>query len=82
MRQGEHVTFDLVLARVPSESRTSVTRVLRELKPSLNLAQAEELMKGLPQKIFEGMSEDEVRAAKEKLEQVGADVRLYQITPL
>jgi len=39
-------------------------------------------MKGLPQKIFEGMSEDEVRAAKEKLEQVGADVRLYQITPL
>jgi ribosomal protein L7/L12 len=40
------------------------------------LAEAKELVETLPSKVLEGVSEPVSRAAKEKLEQAGAGVRL------
>jgi ribosomal protein L7/L12 len=68
--------FDLMLVRVAADKKIAIVIALRQVKPSLGLAEAKELVETLPSKVLEGVSEPVSRAAKEKLEQAGAGVRL------
>ena len=64
--------FDLMLVRVAADKKIAIVIALRQVKPSLGLAEAKKLVETLPSKVLEGVSEPVSRAAKEKLEQAGA----------
>jgi ribosomal protein L7/L12 len=68
--------FKVILVSVPADKKIAVIKALREVKPGLGLAEAKKLVETLPSKVFEGVSETAARAAKEKLEQAYAGVRL------
>jgi ribosomal protein L7/L12 len=72
--------FDVVLVGFPADKKIATITALREVKPGLALAEAMELVATLPSKVFNGVSETVARAAKEKLEQAGAGVRLDRMT--
>ncbi len=68
----EKTEFDVVLTAV-GDKKIQVIKVVRELT-SLGLKEAKDLVEGAPAKVKEGLSKDEAMKAKEKLEEVGAQV--------
>ncbi|MBP7696413.1 MAG: 50S ribosomal protein L7/L12 [candidate division Zixibacteria bacterium] len=68
----EQTEFDVVLTAV-GDKKIQVIKVVRELT-SLGLKEAKDLVEGAPAKVKEGLSKDEAMKAKEKLEEVGAQV--------
>lgn len=67
-------TFNVVLANVGA-SKINVIKVVRELT-GLGLKEAKDLVDSAPKAIKEGVSADEAKEIKEKLEAAGATVEL------
>jgi large subunit ribosomal protein L7/L12 len=70
--EEEKTEFDVVLTAV-GDKKIQVIKVVRELT-SLGLKEAKELVESAPAKVKEGLSKDDAAKAKEKLEEVGAQV--------
>ncbi len=67
-------SFDVVLASAGAE-KIKVIKVVRELT-GLGLKEAKDLVDGAPKAVKEGVSEDEAKDVKAKLEEVGATIEL------
>jgi large subunit ribosomal protein L7/L12 len=70
----EQTAFDVVLMAA-GEKKIQVIKVVRELT-GLGLKEAKDLVDGAPQKVKEGISKDEAKAAADKLKEVGASVEV------
>ena len=70
----EQTEFDVVL-EVIGDKKIQVIKVVRELT-SLGLKEAKELVDGAPNTVKEGVSKEDAEAAKAKLEEVGATIKI------
>jgi large subunit ribosomal protein L7/L12 len=70
----EKTEFDVVLDAI-GDKKIQVIKVVRELT-SLGLKEAKELVDGAPSKVKEGVTKEEAEAAKAKLEEVGATIKI------
>lgn len=70
----EQTEFDVVL-NAAGDKKIQVIKVVRELT-SLGLKEAKEVVDTAPSKVKEGVSQDEAKAALEKLQEVGAQVEI------
>ena len=70
----EKTEFDVVLNSA-GDKKIQVIKVVRELT-NLGLKEAKELVDSAPSKVKEGVSQDEAKAAMEKLQEVGAQVEI------
>lgn len=70
----EKTEFDVVLNGA-GDKKIQVIKVVRELT-GLGLKEAKEVVDSAPSKVKEGVSEDEAKAAVEKLQEVGAQVEI------
>jgi len=70
----EKTEFDVVLD-VIGDKKIQVIKVVRELT-SLGLKEAKDLVDGAPSKVKEGVTKEEAEAAKAKLEEVGATIKI------
>lgn len=70
----EKTEFDVVL-EVVGDKKIQVIKVVRELT-SLGLKEAKELVDGAPSNVKEGVTKEEAEAAKAKLEEVGATIKI------
>ena len=70
----EQTEFDVVL-EVIGDKKIQVIKVVRELT-SLGLKEAKELVDGAPSNVKEGVTKEEAEAAKAKLEEVGATIKI------
>jgi len=70
----EKTEFNVVLKEAGA-NKINVIRVVRELT-SLGLKESKDLVEGAPKNVKEGVSKEEARAAKAKLEEAGATVEL------
>jgi len=72
--EEEQTEFDVVL-NAAGDKKIQVIKVVRELT-SLGLKEAKDLVESAPVKVKEAISKDEAAKAKEKLEEVGAQVEV------
>ncbi|HDS01409.1 MAG TPA: 50S ribosomal protein L7/L12 [candidate division Zixibacteria bacterium] len=72
--EEEKTEFDVVLDAI-GDKKIQVIKVVRELT-SLGLKEAKELVDGAPNKVKEGVTKEEAEAAKAKLEEVGATIKI------
>jgi len=72
--EEEKTEFDVVLTAA-GDKKIQVIKVVRELT-SLGLKEAKDLVESAPAKVKEGLSKDDAAKAKEKLEEVGAQVEI------
>ncbi|MBD3383048.1 MAG: 50S ribosomal protein L7/L12 [candidate division Zixibacteria bacterium] len=72
--EEEKTEFDVVLEAV-GDKKIQVIKVVRELT-SLGLKEAKQLVDGAPNKVKEGVDKEEAEAAKAKLEEVGASIKI------
>lgn len=72
--EEEKTEFDVILAEVGAE-KIKVIKAVREIT-GLGLADAKAVVDGAPKAVKEGISKEDVEAAKEKLEAAGAKVEL------
>ncbi|NIS15081.1 MAG: 50S ribosomal protein L7/L12 [candidate division Zixibacteria bacterium] len=72
--EEEKTEFDVVLDAV-GDKKIQVIKVVRELT-SLGLKEAKELVDGAPSKVKEGVTKEDAEAAKAKLEEVGATIKI------
>ena len=70
--EEEQTEFDVVLTAI-GDKKIQVIKVVRELT-SLGLKEAKELVESAPAKVKEGLAKEEAEKAKEKLEEVGAQI--------
>jgi len=70
----EKDSFDVVLETV-GDKKIQVIKVVRELT-SLGLGEAKSLVEEAPKAVLEGVNKDAAEAAKAKLEEAGASVKL------
>jgi large subunit ribosomal protein L7/L12 len=70
----EKTEFDVVLEAV-GEKKIQVIKAVRELT-TLGLKEAKDLVDGAPSTVKEGVSKEEAEAAKAKIEEAGASVRI------
>lgn len=71
----EKSEFDVVLASAGA-NKIGVIKAVREVKQSLGLKEAKDLVEKAPQKLLEGAKKEEAEEAKKKLEAAGAQVEL------
>ena len=71
----EKTTFDVVLTGY-GDKKLNVIKAVRELVSGLGLAQAKELVEGVPKLVKEGVRKDEAEQMKAKLEEAGGTVEL------
>lgn len=72
--EEEQTEFDVVL-EVIGDKKIQVIKVVRELT-SLGLKEAKELVDGAPSTVKEGVTKEDAEAAKTKLEEVGATIKI------
>ena len=72
--EEEQTEFDVVLQGI-GDKKIQVIKVVRELT-SLGLKEAKDLVESAPTKVKEGVSKEDSEKAKEKLEEVGANVEV------
>ena len=72
--EEEKTEFDVVLEAV-GEKKIQVIKAVRELT-TLGLKEAKDLVDGAPSTVKEGVSKEEAEAAKAKIEEAGASVRI------
>jgi large subunit ribosomal protein L7/L12 len=72
--EEEQTEFDVVL-EVIGDKKIQVIKVVRELT-SLGLKEAKELVDGAPSTVKEGVTREDAEAAKTKLEEVGATIKI------
>ncbi|MBN2226453.1 MAG: 50S ribosomal protein L7/L12 [candidate division Zixibacteria bacterium] len=70
----EKTEFDVMLNAV-GDKKIQVIKVVRELT-GLGLKEAKDLVDSAPSKVKEGVSQDEAKAAMEKLQEVGAQIEI------
>lgn len=72
----EQTEFDVILAKLASDDKKIA--VIKEVRAitSLGLKEAKDMVEGAPKKVKEGVSKDEAKAIKEKLEAAGAVVEV------
>lgn len=72
---SEQTTFNVVLAD-GGANKISVIKAVRELVPTLGLAEAKTLVDSAPKPVLEGVGKEAANEAKTKLETAGAKVEL------
>ncbi|MEK7581508.1 MAG: 50S ribosomal protein L7/L12 [Patescibacteria group bacterium] len=72
---SEQTTFNVVLAD-GGANKISVIKAVRELVPTLGLAEAKTLVDSAPKTVLEGVGKEAASEAKTKLETAGAKVEL------
>lgn len=72
---SEQTTFNVVLAD-GGANKISVIKAVRELVPTLGLAEAKALVDSAPKQVLEGVNKETANEAKTKLEAAGAKVEL------
>jgi large subunit ribosomal protein L7/L12 len=72
--EEEKTEFNVILKEVGA-NKISVIRAVRELT-TLGLKESKDLVESAPKAVKEGVSKDEAKAAKEKLEAAGATVEI------
>ncbi len=72
---SEQTTFNVILAD-GGANKISVIKAVRELVPTLGLAEAKTLVDTAPKTVLEGVNKENANEAKTKLEAVGAKVEL------
>ena len=72
--QGQS-TFNVVLADAGAQ-KISVIKAVREINQTLGLKEAKDLVESAPKPVLEGANKDDSEAAKKKLEDAGATVKL------
>jgi large subunit ribosomal protein L7/L12 len=65
--------FDLILEEVPADKKIAILKIVRSLT-GLGLKEAKDLVESTPKAVKEGVSKDDVEAAKKQLEEAGAKV--------
>ena len=65
-----------VMLKDSGANKISVIKAIRELRSSLGLKEAKDLVDGAPKPVFEKVSKDCAVSAKDKLENAGATVEL------
>ena len=71
----EQTEFDVVLAKIDDSKKIPVIKEVRAIT-GLGLKEAKDLVEGAPQKVKEGVSKEEAKTIKEKLEAAGAVVEV------
>lgn len=71
----EKTSFEVIIEAVPDDKRVAVLKVIRSLT-SLGLREAKELTSGLPKTMNDAASKEEAEEAKQKLQEVGATVKI------
>jgi ribosomal protein L7/L12 len=69
-------SFDVVLISVAADRKISVIKALREVKPSLGLAAAKDIVESIPQPVLQGVPRTQADAASKVLEEAGAKVEI------
>lgn len=72
---SEQTSFNVVLAD-GGANKISVIKAVRELVPTLGLAEAKALVDSAPKPVLEGVNKESANEAKTKLETAGAKVEL------
>lgn len=72
---SEQTTFNVILAD-GGANKISVIKAVRELVPTLGLAEAKALVDSAPKPVLEGVNKESAAEAKTKLETAGAKVEL------
>ena len=67
----EKTEFDVILLEAGA-NKIGVIKAVRELVPSLGLAEAKQLVEAAPKAVKTGTTKDDAAAAKKKLEDAGA----------
>ncbi|MBM3890994.1 MAG: 50S ribosomal protein L7/L12 [Verrucomicrobia bacterium] len=68
-------TFDVILTNAGT-NKIGVIKAVREVIPSLGLADAKAFVESVPKPVKEGATKDEAEAVKKKLEAAGAKVEV------
>lgn len=71
----EQTTFNVVLANAGA-NKISVIKAVREVVPTLGLAEAKTLVESAPKEVLTGVNKQTAEEAKKKLEAAGATVEL------
>jgi len=71
----EQTEFDVILAKIDDTKKIPVIKEVRAIT-GLGLKEAKDLVEGAPQKVKEGVTKEEAKALKEKLEAAGAVVEI------
>ena len=71
----EQTEFDVILAKIDDTKKIPVIKEVRAIT-GLGLKEAKDLVEGAPQKVKEGVTKEEAKALKEKLEAAGAVVEV------
>jgi len=71
----EQTTFNVVLANAGA-NKIGVIKAVREVVPTLGLAEAKTLVESAPKNVLEGVNKATAEEAKKKLEAAGATVEL------
>ena len=73
-QEEEKTSFDVILEKVGAQ-KIKVIKVVREVT-SLGLKEAKDLVESAPKAVKEGLSKEEAEKVKQKLEEVGATVKI------
>ncbi|KKU91010.1 MAG: 50S ribosomal protein L7/L12 [Microgenomates group bacterium GW2011_GWA1_48_10] len=71
----EQTTFNVVLTAV-GDNKIGVIKAVREVVPTLGLAEAKALVESAPKEVLTGVNKATAEEAKKKLESAGAKVEL------
>lgn len=71
----EQTSFDVVLAAA-GDNKIGVIKAVREVVPTLGLAEAKTLVESAPKEVLQGANKATAEEAKKKLEAAGAKVEL------
>ena len=71
----EKTEFDVILAKIDDSKKIPVIKEVRAIT-GLGLKEAKDMVEGAPQKVKEGVSKEEAKTIKEKLEAAGAVVEV------
>ena len=71
----EQTEFSLILEDVPADKKIAILKIVRTMT-GLGLKEAKELVESAPKLVKEGVSKDDVEAAKKDFEAVGAKVTI------
>lgn len=73
--EPEQTTFNVVIANAGA-NKIAVIKAVREVVPTLGLAEAKTLVEGAPKEVLVGVNKATADEAKKKLEAAGASVEL------
>ena len=71
----EKTEFDVILAKIDDSKKIPIIKEVRAIT-GLGLKEAKDMVEGAPQKVKEGVSKEEAKTIKEKLEAAGAVVEV------